>query len=795
MKSSTSRILALALCCGIAACSNDASESASVGKPKNPAHTQSASGRNTAGKQSGAGVHTASVVPLEAAKKPGSRAKAGLEAEDLAVAESRGLLRWLPHDALVVLRVPHVELLGELSSRTGLASFLQGPLAAAALSAPESPLSKLQETLQAQAPELDQLIELWPELKGEFVAGVTHFTPDMKAKAPPVTVALAFSAETHADKIQELLDAYFGRLSESDAREIERVNGGWGFAGRLPEGQFEIRRQGHVYTALWGTTSLDAGMPLPPEKRPVAESFAASPVVLATPNLDVRKQGVVEFYVHSAPVWEMVQSLAPADVQDVLQGLGLYEIRGTSFALGLGEKGVCEAFTWCSPERSDIVSRVCVGRRANRELARWIPADATTAGLYAMNLPAIFTALAGSLPDKEAKEMTQGLAGLKAQTGIDIETDVIQNFGPSFAMVSRGDPLAMMNGFSGMCFVIETHDAARTKRVLDFVASTLPPNMKVKPTRVADVEVQAIDMRTLGAALATIAWCQVDGALLIATDNKMLERCLVAGRTEGVKQPDLAAALASEDVVGAGLCAAVGDLPKTLSVVRKTDAGFEVASKDGSGALGGSSVAVLPIVASIAIPKLMSARLQANDSAALATLRNISSAQAQTQASGIIDVDGDGSGEYGFFPEMAGAAPIRGSKETMNPPVLSSAFGKTTGGKVERSGYTFQIWLPSSRDDGAVCESKYPKGTDVDADGAEVQFTVYAWPSNPGNTGSRVYCLRNHLMYECQDARQQYADASSGPAWDAVWPKREGVDPESGKAFVGRDGLTWKLVE
>src|SRR5262245_65982285 len=66
-------------------------------------------------------------------------------------------------------------------------------------------------------------------------------------------------------------------------------------------------------------------------------------------------------------------------------------------------------------------------------------------------------------------------------------------------------------------------------------------------------------------------------------------------------------------------------------------------------------VAIIAIIASIAIPNLLSARLSANETAAVATLRNLSSAQAQVQASGSIDGDGDGSGEYGYFGELSGA--------------------------------------------------------------------------------------------------------------------------------------------
>ena len=65
-------------------------------------------------------------------------------------------------------------------------------------------------------------------------------------------------------------------------------------------------------------------------------------------------------------------------------------------------------------------------------------------------------------------------------------------------------------------------------------------------------------------------------------------------------------------------------------------------------------VAIIAIIASIAIPNLLSARLNANESAAIATLKTISSAQAQCQASGVIDANNNGAGEFGYFGELSG---------------------------------------------------------------------------------------------------------------------------------------------
>ena len=102
-------------------------------------------------------------------------------------------------------------------------------------------------------------------------------------------------------------------------------------------------------------------------------------------------------------------------------------------------------------------------------------------------------------------------------------------------------------------------------------------------------------------------------------------------------------------------------------------------------------VAIIAIIASIAIPNLLSARLNANESAAIATLKNISSSQSQCQASGVIDANSNGAGEYGFFGELSGRVAIRGGTATITPPVLSTAFGNVAASRVTRSGYLLQM--------------------------------------------------------------------------------------------------------
>ena len=125
-------------------------------------------------------------------------------------------------------------------------------------------------------------------------------------------------------------------------------------------------------------------------------------------------------------------------------------------------------------------------------------------------------------------------------------------------------------------------------------------------------------------------------------------------------------------------------------------------------------VAIIAIIASVAIPRLMAARLSANESAAISTLRTLSSAQAQIQSSAAIDTDADGGGEYGFFAELSGQVPMRVSAaglpvagllgtDNLNPAIMSAAFGNLNGSsQVVRSGYTFQMFLPAATVGGLV---------------------------------------------------------------------------------------------
>lgn len=228
-------------------------------------------------------------------------------------------------------------------------------------------------------------------------------------------------------------------------------------------------------------------------------------------------------------------------------------------------------------------------------------------------------------------------------------------------------------------------------------------------------------------------------------------------------------------------------------------------------------VAIIAIIASIAIPNLLSARLNANESSAIATLKNISSAQAQCQASSVIDQNANGAGEYGCFAELSGVANVRvpaTSTATLriNPPTLSTAFGtiSTTGTlqTVVRSGYAFAMFLPAQTTAIGVNESVQTTPgqgggvTGVGQTEAESMWCCYAWPTAYGNTGKRTFFINQAGdVLATTGTALQYNGATQVPGWDAAFdaapvaPSVAGrMDSPVASGKVGTDGNTWTVV-
>jgi prepilin-type N-terminal cleavage/methylation domain-containing protein len=225
-------------------------------------------------------------------------------------------------------------------------------------------------------------------------------------------------------------------------------------------------------------------------------------------------------------------------------------------------------------------------------------------------------------------------------------------------------------------------------------------------------------------------------------------------------------------------------------------------------------VAIIAIIASVAIPRLMAARLSANESAAISTLRSLSSAQAQIQSSGAIDTDADGGGEYGYFGELSGADPLRISAaglpaagvvgtDELVPSVLSAAFGNVAASQVNRSGYVFQVFLPGATAGGLTpgiaefATGGADPGNFPDGNNCEVLWNAYAWPINAAQTGNRVFFVNQEgdLMQMNNRIAAPYSGTAVMPAFDAAHTIAGDMASPVAIGAAGADGNTWVTVQ
>lgn len=189
-------------------------------------------------------------------------------------------------------------------------------------------------------------------------------------------------------------------------------------------------------------------------------------------------------------------------------------------------------------------------------------------------------------------------------------------------------------------------------------------------------------------------------------------------------------------------------------------------------------------------PRLATARLDANQTAAIATLRNCCSAQAQFQQSGKADTDGDGTGEYAGFREMSGAGAGRMSAALV-PPVLSGAFRALNGyGEVSRSGYLYRIYLPDSQGRGIGEPTEgYTSRSGLDSDLAETTWCAYAWPVS-AKAGSKIFFMnQGGDVLVTEDTR--YIGPGNGPRPDAAFKDAGVITGAVAIGIKGTDGNVW----
>ena len=234
--------------------------------------------------------------------------------------------------------------------------------------------------------------------------------------------------------------------------------------------------------------------------------------------------------------------------------------------------------------------------------------------------------------------------------------------------------------------------------------------------------------------LAALALLAVAGLVIFGTPPLQGGADCVERVTVACAEPPLRDADGEDDEparLGGGEAALAGEVERLALLVGRLEGRLAKLEKENARL----AAAVDPVADLLRIleqerPRIERARKRSNEVAAVAVLRNVTSSQAQMQATARIDQDQDGTGEFGGFIELSGAAPGRMSR-VLVPPVLSRIFQKLNDyGEATRNGYQFRFYLPGARGAGiGEPQSGFDSGSGVDANLAETTWCAYAWPT------------------------------------------------------------------
>lgn len=566
--------------------------------------------------------------------------------------------------------------------------------------------------------------------------------------------------------------------------------------------------------------------------------------------------------------------MLPRMIFDLLQGPDAPSISYASTAVGGRGIAVLRSLGGAAAgRRSGTLVEEPLGRD---DFAR-IPADATWARMAQWKPTAYLGLLDGFGPG-----MVDGAIGqVRGMSGVDLRTDLLDHIGPTIsaytsrstgggifsviALLESDDTAAVTQSVEGLWALVEPMITAQTEGRVD-----------VRTWEVGSVPCATIVFPGLPIPVEP-SFAAADGVIVCALSRNALTAAVEQlGSDKGIAQHTRLASMparAYEGLAGFGfydtprfvldgygtlaigasalanamheqgnagdLVASVLPTPRTLAAKVRPSVSFlrvkgddiiETTTRDASflvrcaaglgGPLGESQVLSLgiPIVAAITIPNLLSVRLAANENAAIATLRSLAAAQAQFQATGLVDTDGDGGGEYGFLGELCGSTPLRVGTtaggvamgtEMIAPPILPMSMTPQTtpsgAGVTLRSGYVFQVWLPDA-DMAGVCETGAASaGPGPSSSSAEVHWCAYAWPLDFGKSGGRAFCInQDGDIFSVENDGQTYSGLPGAggrtPAFDAALaPESEGwnltTDERFGpEACMGSDGNVWAMI-
>jgi len=133
--------------------------------------------------------------------------------------------------------------------------------------------------------------------------------------------------------------------------------------------------------------------------------------------------------------------------------------------------------------------------------------------------------------------------------------------------------------------------------------------------------------------------------------------------------------------------------------------------------------------------------------------------------------------------------------------VLSGAFGDVdANGRVLRSGYMFQMYLPGVGGAWLAENSLTAAYPAVDGALSEVLWACYAWPSSYGNSGQRAFFVnQTGEVLQSSNSLTRYSGATRPPVPSAALlasaSKKSSMQHSVAVNATGTDGMRWTSVQ
>lgn len=198
--------------------------------------------------------------------------------------------------------------------------------------------------------------------------------------------------------------------------------------------------------------------------------------------------------------------------------------------------------------------------------------------------------------------------------------------------------------------------------------------------------------------------------------------------------------------------------------------------------VGGGLALGIVFTVQVAAPNIVVAGQKAAGRQAVATLRTLLWAQDQAVKD---------HGRAALVGELVGVRGM-GDGPPLDVPLLRDPFKRlkagASGAVVDVGGYTYQMWVLGP--DGARYTDARPGEPPVSVPPGAVDWLAYAWPTNPGTTGYRAFCINRYEDILEADDGVRYAGADNPPPWDACVTGASPTDRLVEGA--GRDGGAWK---